>query len=168
MRMRRSMRTLAAVVASTGCLVAAVFVAPRADGATVTTEQHCVVRVTSHDADGRMRTTDPTCAATRTDALRKAGVSLAATAEADHPIGVHYDGFGYTGSSLTVVGADCTGGWLNMPAGWSNRISSTMHGCPRIRHFDGYNLVSPEQTTLAPGANLLAMNNRTSSIQYLP
>ena len=49
-----------------------------------------------------------------------------------------------------MVGADCTGGWLNTPAGWSNRISSTMHGCPRIRHFDGYYLVGPEQTTLSP------------------
>ena len=164
----RSMRTLATAVASTGWLFAAgLILAPRADGATVTKEQHCVVRVTSHDADGRLRTTEPTCAATRTDALRQAGVSLSPAA-ADHPIGIHYDGYGYTGSSLTVVGADCTGGWLNTPAGWSNRISSTMHGCPRIRHFDGYNLVSPEQTTLAPGANLLAMNNRTSSIQYLP
>jgi hypothetical protein len=91
-----------------------------------------------------------------------------ATALVDWPIGVHYDGASLTGSSLTVMGADCTGGWLNAPAGWSNRISSTAHGCPRIRHYDGYWLVSPEETTLWPGGNLLALNNRTSSIQYLP
>jgi hypothetical protein len=68
-----------------------------------------------------------------------------------------------------VVGANCVGGWLNLPPEWINRVSSTLHGCGHIRHFDGYNLVSPNQMTIYPGGNLAAsMNNRTNSIQYLP
>jgi hypothetical protein len=129
-------------------------------------EEHCVVQVVGQDAaTGEVRLSDLTCDRTRDVALRRAG---AATAAADHPIGVHFDGAGYTGSSLTVVGADCTGGWLNLPAAWNNRISSTLNGCPRIRHFDGANLTPPEQTTLSPGGNLLSLNNKASSIQYLP
>jgi hypothetical protein len=83
-------------------------------------------------------------------------------------IGVHFDGFSFTGDSFTVVGDDCSGGWLNLSASWVNRISSTMHGCPRIRHFDGYNLTFTSQTTVAPGGNLLLLANATNSIQYLP
>jgi hypothetical protein len=126
-------------------------------------EEHCVVRVIGKTADGELQTTDPVCSTTRADALRRSGA-----AATDWPIGVHFDGPSYTGSSFTVVGADCTGGWLNLNAAWINRVSSTMHGCPRIRHFDGYNLVTPAETTLYPGANLLGLNNKTNSIQYLP
>ena len=163
--MRRAMRNLAVAAVATGLLIGPGAIAPSsARGAAAPAEEHCVVRVTERDASGRLHLTRPDCAPTRGEALRSAGVS----ATADWPIGIHYDGPSLTGSSLTVVGADCTGGWLNLPAGWSNRISSTMHGCPRIRHFDGYWLISPEETTLSPGGNLIALNNRPSSIQYLP
>ena len=44
-----------------------------------------------------------------------------------------------------------------------------MHGCPRIRHFDGYWPDLPRgDHPVAPGGNLIALNNRPSSIQYLP
>jgi hypothetical protein len=128
-------------------------------------EEHCVLRVIGQDpVTGELQTDEMTCASTRSGALRKAGVQLRVT---DWPIGVHFDGLGWTGSSLTVVGSSCIGGWLNVPASWNDRISSTQNGCPRIRHFQHTNLVTPEQTILSPGGNLLSLDNETSSIQYL-
>jgi hypothetical protein len=106
-----------------------------------------------------------TCATSQARALRRAGVAPAALAT--FSIGVHYDGFDLTGSSLTVVGVDCLGGWLNLPSTWNNRISSTLNGCPRIRHYDGVNLGTPQETTFSPGGNLGALNNIASSVQYL-
>lgn len=163
--MRRAMRNLGAAVLATVALIGGgVAVTTAAGGAPAPPEEHCVVRVTGQAPTGQLQLTRPVCAPTRGAAVRAAGPS----ATADWAIGTHFDGAGLTGSSLTVYGADCTGGWLNLPAGWSNRISSTAHGCPRIRHYDGFWLISPEETTLWPGGNLVALNNRPSSIQYLP
>jgi hypothetical protein len=154
---------MAAAAALAGAAGTGVLVAPAA-GAAKAAEEHCVVQVVGQDpTTGELQLSEPACGPTRGAAVQASGA-----APADFAIGVHFDGPGYTGSSLTVVGADCTGGWLNVPAAWNNRISSTLNGCPRIRHFDGSNLVPPEQTTLAPGGNLLSLNNKTSSIQYLP
>jgi hypothetical protein len=92
------------------------------------------------------------------------GTALAA----DFAIGVHYDGAGFTGSSVTVVGSSCIGGWLNLPAAWNDRISSTANGCPQIRHFLHVNLAGTSASTFSPGGNLGALSNEASSIQYLP
>jgi hypothetical protein len=163
---------MAATAALAGAAGAGVLGAPAAhaagDGRTgpAPAEEHCVVHVVGRDdATGELRLSELECAATRRAALERSGVDALA---ADFAIGVHFDGLGYTGSTLTVVGADCTGGWLNVPAAWDNRISSTLNGCPRIRHFDGANLTGTQQTTLAPGANLTTLNNKSSSLQYLP
>jgi hypothetical protein len=162
------MRT-AAVLAIGGWTAAMGVVAPApANGAPRPQEEHCVVRVTDQDPrTGELHLTEPTCSATQVQALERVGLDPAAVA-ADWSIGIHFEGPGFTGSSLTVVGADCTGGWLNTPAGWSNVISSTLHGCPHITHYDGYYLVSPSVTTVSPGGNLGSMDNRTSSLQYFP
>src|SRR5690606_8486404 len=107
------------------------------------------------------------CATSQAAALEAAGVPI--TALADWPIGIHYDGANFTGDSVTVVGADCTGGWLNLPGSWNDRISSTLHGCPHIKHHLHVNLTGTSQTTSAPGGNLgSTLNNEVSSIQYLP
>lgn len=127
--------------------------------------EHCVVRVIDVRDSGEMRTTEPMCGSSREAAMSAVSAGGSATTFA---IGVHFDGPAYTGSSFTVVGDDCTGGWLNLNAAWINRVSSTLHGCPRIRHFDRYNLTGTSQTTLAPGANLSALNNAANSLQYLP
>jgi hypothetical protein len=134
-----------------------------ADPPSATTVEHCVVRVIGRDPNGQLKTTELTCSPNRVDALRRAGAALT-----DFPLGIHFDGPGLTGSSFTVVGADCTGGWLNLNAAWTNHVSSTQNGCPRIRHFDGYNLGTPAETTVYPGGNLITLDNRTNSIQYLP
>jgi hypothetical protein len=171
--MHRWKRTLRVAVVVTSAVAAAAVVVgvPTASSAepvrAAPTEEHCVVRVIGQAGDGELRTTEPVCAPTRAVALQRA-IRQIGVQEADWAIGIHFDGPAYTGSSFTVVGADCTGGWLNLNASWINRVSSTMHGCPRIRHFDGYNLATPSETTLSPGANLITNNNKTNSIQYLP
>ena len=96
-----------------------------------------------------------------------AGASERAAALATFAIGIHYDGGSFTGATMTVVGSNCSGGWLNVSAAWNNRISSTEHGCPRIRHYNGANLTGASQTTVAPGGNLTSLNNATTSIRYL-
>jgi hypothetical protein len=79
-------------------------------------------------------------------------------------VGEHYDGFGLTGSRLLVYGSACSGGYLNVPASWVNKISSTYSPCYAL-HFDLNNL-----TGISEGVSwgdLTYMNNKTNSIQYL-
>jgi hypothetical protein len=45
------------------------------------------------------------------------------------------------------VGDDCLGGYINLSSTWDYRISSTMNGCYRIRHYDG----SDKTVTLTAG-----------------
>lgn len=138
------------------------------------TDNHCVVHVIGQQRSGELIVTDPVCYSSLDAAMEKEGVgawgpdaSQSEAAVATFTIGIHYDGFNFTGSSMSVVGSNCLGGWLNVSAAWNNRISSTEHGCPRIRHYSGFNLTGSTQTTYAPGANLSSLNNLTSSIQYL-
>jgi len=141
-------------------------IAPAATaGGEVRQEEHCVVRVVGIKPSGELITTKPECSTTRAAAMARATQRGQLSSFA---IGIHFDGASFTGDTFTVVGDDCTGGWLNLSAAWINRVSSTLHGCPRIRHFDGYNLTSSFQTTNWPGGNLTALNNATNSIQYLP
>ena len=162
------MRRRWTMVAGAGLLAATGFgPATAAGGAPAPTEEHCVLVVVGRAPDGELRTAPMTCAPERTTALARATAGQARLA--DWAIGTHYDGAGFTGSSVTVVGADCTGGWLNLPAAWNDRISSTLHGCPSIKHHLHVNLTGTSQTTAAPGGNLGAtLNDEASSIQYLP
>ena len=166
MQRRTKVRRLMAGVAATAMATTVAVVASADASAAAPREEHCVVRIVGREADGELRTTAPECAATRASALQSSG----AQAAGDFAIGYHYDGVNLTGSSFVVVGTGCIGGWLNLPPEWINRVSSTLHGsgCGHIRHFDGYNLVSPNQMTVYPGGNLGSLNNRTNSIQYLP
>jgi hypothetical protein len=163
MQRRTKVRRAVGAVAGAAIVVATVLVtAPL--GAAAPGEEHCVVRVVAQRADGELRTTAPDCAPTRAGALESSG----AAAAGEWVIGYHFDGQNLSGGSFNVVGTGCVGGWLNLPPEWINRVSSTLHGCGHIRHFDGYNLVSPNQMTVYPGGNLApTMNNRTNSIQYL-
>ena len=129
-------------------------------------EEHCVLVVIGQAPDGELRTEPLVCSASRPAALRRA--APATPLAADFAIGVHYDGAGFTGSSVTVVGSSCIGGWLNLPAAWNDRISSTLNGCPQIRHFLHVNLAGTSASTFSPGGNLGALSNEASSIQYLP
>lgn len=160
----------------TGALVLAFAPAP----AHAAAEEHCAVRVIGKKADGELMTSPPECRSTYSDALAAVGVGGADTLQAgatsdelqafaatSSTIGTHYDGFGLTGSSFSVVGSDCSGGWLNLSTTWKNRVSSTANGCPRIRHWDGDNRTGAWEETYGAGANLSTLNNKANSIQYL-
>lgn len=136
--------------------------------------EHCVVHVVGQKPSGELVTSDAACYSSLEEAMVREGVgawgtgaSLLAAAAATFTIGIHYDGLNFTGASTSVVGSDCSGGWLNVSAAWNNRISSTEHGCPKIRHYSGVNLTGSFQTTYSPGGNLTTLNNLTSSIRYL-
>ena len=58
-------------------------------------------------------------------ALTNSGIASVLSA---FTLGIHYDGYNGTGSSRTVVGSSCSGGWWNAGS-FSNRISSSYHGC---------------------------------------
>ena len=63
-------------------------------------------------------------------------------------LATHYDGASYTGSSFSVLGVNCLGGYVNMSASWDNRVSSTYSSfCPRVRHWTGVNLSGQYQDT---------------------
>jgi hypothetical protein len=161
------MRRWKALVGATALTLAAVLGTTVIDvgqvAAATPTVEHCAVRVTGRAPDGQLRTTAPVCSTDQARAQRSV-----MTAASDFPIGIHWDGPGLTGSSFTVVGSSCSGGWLNLNSLWINRVSSTQNFCPVIRHFDGYNLTGSSEDTYYPGANLGFLNNATNSIQYLP
>ncbi|HEU4523936.1 MAG TPA: peptidase inhibitor family I36 protein [Gemmatimonadales bacterium] len=167
--MRSTIR--AAIVA-----VALASVVPMSTASADTGDQHCVVHVIDKDETGQLIVSDPECYDTFTEAMTSEDVDAwGADAEtqvlgvvaATFTIGTHYDGANFTGASMSVVGSDCAGGWLNVSADWNNRISSTRNGCPRIRHYSGANLTGITQDTVTPGGNLTTLNNLTSSIRYL-
>jgi hypothetical protein len=139
-------------------------------------DDQCVVHIVDQLPSGELLVSDPACYPSFAEAMQAEGVDAWGTgasaratsmAAATFTIGTHYDGFGFTGASTSVVGSNCNGGWLNTSSAWNNRISSTKHGCPRIRHYNGQNLTGSSETTFSPGGNLGPLNNATSSIQYL-
>lgn len=83
--------------------------------------------------------------------------------------GTHFDGYNGSGSSISVQGSSCTGGWWNTPSSWDNRISSSYNGCYRLAHFDSPNKSGDRYDTTGVGQtdNLsAAMSNRTESVAY--
>jgi hypothetical protein len=123
-------------------------------------ESHCVVVVVGQEESGELITTVPVCLGLEANSSFQA---LAA-----FTLGRHYDGFNGTGSSISVVGSSCTGGWWNTPTAWDNRISSSYHGCAALRHYDLPSTGGSFQLTTGVGTvkNLGAMNNRTESVSY--
>lgn len=155
-------------------------VAPAA-GATSATkvadvETHCVVHVVGQEKTGEYLLGDEECYTEFGVAMDAAGLSDRASTPAQartemamllSTLAVHFDGANWTGSSLTVSGVDCLGGYINLSATWDNRISSTFGGiCARIRHWSGTNASGIYQDTTNSG-NLSTLNNISSSIQYL-
>ncbi len=148
-------------------------------------EAHCVVTVIDELETGELVASEPTCFATFADAVWLASggtISLAESTEgsvmfedasliaamSSFALGIHYDGFGGSGSSITVVGSSCTGGWWNTSASWSNRISSSYNGCSRLRHYNLPNKGGSFQDTYGAGTtdNLSTLNNMAESVSY--
>lgn len=155
-------------------LLCSALAAVAAPAAAAPSEEHCVVTVTGQHSSGEFITTAPECHRSYSDAMRSAGAGdpepradMTATATATtFVLATHYSGANFTGSSTSVVGTDCAGGWLNTSTVWKNVISSTANGCNRVSHFDGTNLTGASEDTLGTGGNLSTLDNRTESIQY--
>ena len=77
-------------------------------------------------------TTPAACYPTASEAMASVGIAadteqaaLAAqsagtlSVTSDFIIGIHYDGLNWTGSTMTVVGSNCSGGWPPATISWS-------------------------------------------------
>lgn len=163
--------------------IALALAAPAA--ATPHEESHCLVRVIDQTAEGQFLVGPEECyssfgvarAAAHTASMgdpRPVGADLAAAFEpgllSTFTLGIHYDGSGGSGSSISIVGGACSGGWWNTGASWANKISSSWNGCYRLRHYDNPNRGGTWADTVGVGSvhNLpAAMNNKTESVAYL-
>ncbi|MCU1483298.1 MAG: hypothetical protein JWN67_44 [Actinomycetia bacterium] len=134
-------------------------------------EQHCYVRVIDKKASGELVTTEPSCYAT-TAQMQQAAYSpptrlRQASTQSTFPLATHYDAANYGGSSTTVYGSDCLGGWLNTSAYWAANMASTRNGCARVKHFYYQNLGTPVWDTTGTGGNLNStLTNHAWSVQY--
>jgi len=176
------------LVAAVSCVVIAgptapVFASTVPDGGE--RASHCVVNVIATEDDGELVLSKPRCYGTFSEAMvdasdgrlrlpagtpgsvvfsdSKVGVKVAS-----FTLGVHYDGYGGSGSSISVVGSSCAGGWWNTSGFWDNRISSSFNGCFRLTHYDGPDRTGGVESTTGSGSvhDLTFMNNRTESVSY--
>lgn len=145
-------------------------------------ESHCVVAVTDQQPDGELVLGSPSCFERLADAYDYASDPLFGVHPADSTffgsvqplggtfiLGTHFDGYNGSGSSISVVGSSCTGGWWNTSTSWDNRISSSYNGCYRLGHFDYPNKAGDRYDTTGVGQtdNIYGgMNNRTESVAY--
>jgi hypothetical protein len=148
-------------------------------------ERHCVVEAVGQQPDGRLITRSLGCYGSFSEAITVASggsVKLAASTPGSaafddaglagvlstFTLGIHYDGYYGSGSSITVTGSSCTGGWWNTPSWFDNRISSSYNGCTHLRHYDYPNRSGAWADTYGAGQtdNLWGFSNRTESVQY--
>ncbi len=146
---------------------------------------HCVVMVVGEKPGGELVVSDPDCYPTFSEAMSAASegtMDLAAdtkgsvvfedgavaAAVASFTLGIHFDGYSGSGSSLTVAGSSCTGGYWNTPSYFDNVISSTYNGCPTLKHYDKAYASVYLQSTYGVGTtdNLGTANNRVESVSY--
>lgn len=149
---------------------------------------HCVVRVVDQSTEGEFIFGPTNCfdtlvlamdfatgeqlvedgVSTSSDASRMADPTAGAVSST-FTLGTHFDGSNGTGSSISVVGSSCIGGWWNTGGSWANRISSSWNGCYRLRHYDKPNKVGTWADTTGVGQTKNVpslMNNRTESVAY--
>jgi len=85
-------------------------------------------------------------------------------------LGVHFEGFNGSGSSISVVGSSCSGGYWNTGTAWQDRISSSWNGCYRLRHYvlpGAQGSVYEDMKGVGSTHNLTGMNDLTESVAYL-
>ncbi|MEN8238255.1 MAG: hypothetical protein ABFR53_03525 [Actinomycetota bacterium] len=148
-------------------------------------EEHCVVTVIDQKVDGELVMSDPDCYPTFSEAISvasKGSTVLAADADgsvlfedqaiavaaSNFTLGVHFDGYNGTGSSVTVVGSSCSGGYWNA-TGFYDRINSSYNGCTRLKHYDDWDASDYLTYTYGVGTtdNLSSSTaNRTNSVSY--
>jgi hypothetical protein len=148
-------------------------------------ELHCLIEVDGQKRSGELIVSEPDCYATFEEAMAAASGGLISAEQApsaqellsdpdagsllsSFTLGTHFDGLNGSGSSISVVGGSCTGGYWNTGAAWANRISSSWNGCYRLRHHDGPNKTGAYADTVGSGTHNLpsSMNNKTESVSY--
>lgn len=148
-------------------------------------ETHCVVEVIDRAPSGELVMSAPRCFGSFAEALEVASGGMVrvdrevggsalfsegdmAVTVSSFTLGVHFDGFNGSGSSITVAGTTCGGGWWNTGTAWRNRISSSYNGCQHLRHFDAPNKGGEFEDTYGAGTtdNLAGLNNRAESVAY--
>jgi hypothetical protein len=148
-------------------------------------ESHCVVRVVGQKPSGELVGTDPVCYEEFDDAMVAAsdgtidrarfgsGEALLTDPElglllSSFTLGTHFDGSNGSGSSISIVGGSCTGGYWNTGTAWANRISSSWNGCYRLRHHDRPNKTGIFADTVGSGTHNVpsSLNNRAESVSY--
>jgi len=145
---------------------------------------HCVAHIVGKDEQSEMLTLGPErCFQQEMEASEFAGVGAVSGSGGEassFSIGVHYDGRGYTGASLRIVGTDCAGGGISLYlTAWDDVISSTLNGCPVIEHYAGrffrpggpgtplfFDFGDRHEDTLSPGGDLDELDNLVSGILY--
>lgn len=149
-------------------------------------DSHCVVEVVEQRPGGELVTSEPVCFGSFADAMVEAsgglmrlpdgvGGDVVFTDESvgilasTFAIGIHYDGYNGSGSSITVVGSSCSGGYWNTPGWFDNRISSSYNGCARLKHWNypGVSGYLTATTGVGTTDNLPgSANNKTESVSY--
>lgn len=142
-------------------------------------ESHCVLVVLDQRLDGEFVMSSPVCFADEASAdtwVASGGAStMAAVSDSDgvvasstFTLGKHFDGYSGSGSSIRIVGGECSGGWWNTSSWWDNRISSSYNGCARLTHWDNANKSGSAESTYGSGTtdNLTYMNNKAESVSY--
>jgi hypothetical protein len=149
-------------------------------------DEHCVVAVVDQLADGELRLTEPTCYDTFAAAMLDAaagtravssdlegadvvgGDDFAVALAASFTLGIHFDGYNGSGSSISIVGSSCSGGYWNAWGWWRNRINSSYNGCYHLRHYDNPYKSGSSYNTYTGGQidNLGWFVNRTESVAY--
>lgn len=181
------MSKLVSLLVMSATLLSAAVAGTPASANPVATETHCVVTVVGQLHDGELILDEPRCHPSLAEALLDAsggtvrldpgapgsmlfgGSGVDEGLLASFTLGIHFDGINGSGSSISVVGSSCNGGWWNTGATWANRISSSWNGCYRLKHHDGPNKTGASESTLGIGAthNLsAALNNKAESVSY--
>lgn len=119
----------------------------------------CQVDVIGTNPDGSWRLSPMVCE--RVSQVQRDAQSLSSSVLARH-----YSGFNWTGNSLTINGAACSGGWLNMSAAWNDKVLSTRSSCMAVRHYRDFYLSGPNEVTSDPGGNLSTLAWHVSSVSY--
>lgn len=172
--MTRSPGVRTTTVVAAAAVVATSVVASPAGGDETEVEEHCVVHVIGQEESGEYLLDEPDCYPTLEEALAAAGgqgqrAHFGATSAAQTSsisLAVHFDGANYTGSSITVSGAACDGGYVNLSSAWINRISSTWNACPIVNFFDGYDKSGTYESTSSGAHNLATHSNLANSVGY--
>ncbi len=85
-------------------------------------------------------------------------------------IGIHFKGRGGSGSSVSISGSNCSGGYWNASSSWRNVISSSYNGCVRLAHYSQPNISGSRYDTYGVGQTdsiYGSMDNNTESVRYL-